>query len=138
MITIFGENLVRRIQNYGSVENLLMNFVSRAAQPKVPKTEKEKKPKKLPKSSVEFIVKQGEVRYDLPLFNPDKPTVKIDLVTCGEACKKETTDSCFRPDIYLNNGKACNDCRLFENCAYVGKRLMKEGERNYNRKTKKA
>ncbi|MEI6423823.1 MAG: hypothetical protein WCP55_16525 [Lentisphaerota bacterium] len=126
MITIFGENLARRIQNYGSVENLLMNFVSRAAQPKVPKTDKAKKPKKLPKSSVEFIEEQGQVRYDLPLFNPDKPTVKIDLVISGDACRKETMDSCFRPDIYLDNGKACNGCRLFENCAYVGKRMSKD------------
>ena len=37
--------------------------------------------------------------------------------TNKEQVKKLTEGACWRPDIYLNNERACNGCYLFEHCA---------------------
>jgi len=123
MITIFGDNLKRRIKAYGGVEDLLMNFVCRAASPK-----KEKKTS----STRDYAQKKAELEnivYDIPKVNLNRPKTVIDLVENPEACAKYTADSCYRPDIFLNNGKACNGCQLYKNCAYAGKKLKAEKAR---------
>ncbi len=37
-----------------------------------------------------------------------------------------TQNACWRPDIYLDNGKYCNGCILFENCSCRVKKLRKK------------
>jgi hypothetical protein len=40
--------------------------------------------------------------------------------------QKITSNSCLRPDIYLDNGKYCDGCAWSENCACPIKRFSKK------------
>lgn len=51
-----------------------------------------------------------------------KPKI-IDLTKDKEECRKVTEGSCWRPDIYLDEG--CIKCALFENCACASKVIPK-------------
>lgn len=59
-----------------------------------------------------------------------RPNV-IDLKKNAEECKKATEGTCWRPDIYLNNDRTCDNCVLSEHCACVLKRFStKRKKRN--------
>ncbi len=51
-----------------------------------------------------------------------KPLV-YDLTKNAEECKSATSNTCWRPDIYLNNDRSCDNCILYENCACSSRRL---------------
>jgi len=40
-----------------------------------------------------------------------------------------TEGACMRPDIYLNNDRACDGCDLYEHCACAAKQLLSESGR---------
>lgn len=54
-----------------------------------------------------------------------KPNV-IDLVKNVDECVSATQSTCWRPDIFLNNNRTCNNCVLHVNCACPSKRLSKQ------------
>ena len=41
-----------------------------------------------------------------------------------ESVKQLTEGTCQRPDIYLNNDRACDGCALYEHCACASKQLL--------------
>lgn len=55
--------------------------------------------------------------------SPKTKNVKtITLLKNIEVLKAETASSCFRPDLYLNGGRSCIFCNLYEHCACPIKR----------------
>lgn len=70
---------------------------------KVEKLEKRKE--------VQEYIKQQEGAYIV------KPHIRnyIDLTNASQVAEL-TKSSCLRPDIYLNNGKACNGCHIYKLC----------------------
>jgi len=111
-ITCFGSNLEGKIKKFGSIENLLNDFKCRsctsAAKPKkekkisvrLIKREKKEEQKKLEIPKMKFTVPRNVFLKDAP-----------DLI---ENCTKNNT--CMSPQIYLNNGKSCDGCELFDHC----------------------
>jgi hypothetical protein len=122
--TMFGSNLENRIKRFGSLEKLLTEFVSKAARNagKPPKPVKFKKVRK--KKKLETKEENGRVVYDIPAYS-NKPPVSIDLVTNADVCADLTRNQCWRPDIYLNNSRTCDKCRLYPNCTSRLKKLAK-------------
>ncbi len=82
------------------------------------KKERKVKVKKETKNSVIESLKDYAKTFE---FNY-KPIV-YDIVKNAEECKVATTNTCWRPDIYLNNDRSCDSCVLYENCACNSKRL---------------
>lgn len=88
------------------------------------KIKKEKKQKETRNSVVESLKNYAkEFAFDY------KPVI-YDIVKNAEECRAATTNTCWRPDIYLNNDRSCDSCVLYENCACTSKRLS-------NKKVKK-
>jgi hypothetical protein len=50
----------------------------------------------------------------------------IDLVKNPDVCAEVTYDTCWRPDIYLNNHRTCNNCSIVEHCKCSCRRLEKK------------
>lgn len=46
-----------------------------------------------------------------------------------EAVRQLTEGSCQRPDIYLDNDRACDGCSLYEHCACASKQLLADSGR---------
>jgi len=61
-----------------------------------------------------IIVKYETIKYDF------RKQEHVEAVTRG---------SCMRPDIYLNNGRACNSCSFYEFCICEIKKLSKNEKR---------
>jgi hypothetical protein len=70
---------------------------------KIEKLEKRKEMQEyLEQKGGSYIVKPRERQY-------------IDMKSPGQVAEL-TKGACLRPDIYLNNGKACNGCHIYELC----------------------
>lgn len=126
--TMFGSNLENRIKRFGSLEKLLTEFVCRAVvnASKPPKPIRIKKVRKAKKLATKE--QDGKVVYDIPVYN-NKPPESIDLVLNPKVCAEITRNQCWRPDIYLNNSRTCDKCRLYTNCTSHLKRLAKHAIR---------
>ena len=63
------------------------------------------------RKEVQEYIKQQEGAYIV------KPHIRnyIDLTSPSQVAEL-TKSSCLRPDIYLNNGKACNGCHIYKLC----------------------
>jgi hypothetical protein len=116
-VTMFSANLDNRVKKYGGVENLLNSFTCRQCS-QVDKPIKVKpisKPKKV-KAAVEI--------YQVPVYKGYTKTT-INLTKNAEMCREITSSACFRPDLYLNADRNCDDCTLFANCSCQIKKLSK-------------
>lgn len=79
---------------------------------------KKKRKKELQKKQLLSYVKDLKITWtQRQLVNLTKDKLMTHLCTIN---------ACWRPDIYLDNGKSCNGCSLFENCACQIKRLKKD------------
>ena len=128
--TLFGDNLISRVTKYGGdIKVLLTTFRCRHCMADVPKdapikakkvsTKPRKKRTDTKEARVEALMTIGEGMVHK--YNP----VTVDMVKSATVCAEITKDNCWRPDIYLNNGKACDGCVLFTNCACTFKKLKK-------------
>ena len=84
------------------------------------KIKKEKRPKVKKETKVSAI--EALKSYAKEFVFDYRPVV-YDIVKNAEECKNATTNTCWRPDIYLNNDRSCDNCVLYENCACNSKRL---------------
>jgi len=111
-VTMFSSNLTNRVERFGGVENLLNNFKCKscATPAKVvkPKIRKEKKAKKIAVEAYRPIYR-GHVIKTINL-NEDKNYV---------------IDTCWRPDLYLNADRTCDDCSLYNKCQASVRKLSK-------------
>jgi len=79
--------------------------------------EKTKKRKKeLQKKQLVSYVKELKLTSTRQVINLEKDELWCHLVT---------RDACWRPDIYLDNGKSCDGCKLYTNCSCSIKRIKK-------------
>lgn len=85
------------------------------------KTKRAKKEKRITREQIVSTLKEHAREFTFS-YNPEI----IDLVKNAEACKRETGNSCWRPDIFLNNDRTCNNCVLVENCACPARRLARK------------
>jgi hypothetical protein len=83
---------------------------------------KKKRKKKNLKSQTDEL---GNKVYDIPKVNLSSPPKSIDLIRDKENSGQHLKE-CWRPDIYLNGDRSCNECRLYENCQCDLKRLVSE------------
>lgn len=67
-----------------------------------------------------------EIRKSLPKIDFHKERVVIDLVKDKSACEWYTQFSCVRPDIYLDNDRTCDFCKLNKYCICPIKKFSKE------------
>jgi hypothetical protein len=163
LVNMFGDNLARRLKQYGSIENLLDTFVSRegkqgTAPPKVkkdkPKTEKVKPEKiKKPKPEKKHRLLQRATKRargakkeaieeamtgDLKIPNRNYPPYDIKNPLHIEEL---TRYSCVRPDIFLDCGRICNFCPYNVYCIAPCKNIVSEQKAQkqleYKRKPKK-
>lgn len=107
-VMAFGPMLKKKIERYGGLENLLKIFVSRKAK-SASKPQKVPKPKKVKKSKL--LEKTEDQRYDIPIFK-NEPRTSLSLREHPEL----TRGACWRPDIFLNSGRVCDDCNLADYC----------------------
>jgi hypothetical protein len=56
----------------------------------------------------------------------EKEKGKNNLLTSEEGILIVTTNSCIRPDIYLDNDRHCNGCKYYEHCGCSLKKLIGE------------
>lgn len=122
-VTMFGSNLENRIKKFGTLENLLLNFVSRKATQadKPPKVVKEKKPKKTKEAKVE------EILMSIPKVDLSKPRETIILNNNPSVAGEVTKNGCWRPDIFLDSDRTCDYCSLYEVCKSNCRKLSKYG-----------
>ena len=116
-VMAFGPMLKKKIERHGCLESLLQSFVSRKAKSasKPQKVIKVKKQKK-----VKLLEKTEDQRYDIPIFK-NEPHISLSLREHPE----HTKGACWRPDIYLNSGRTCDDCLLSDYCQSSCKKFSK-------------
>jgi hypothetical protein len=109
LTTCIGPWMMKKIKEFGGAENLLRNYKCRGAlkaerqinKPVVTKKRK-RKLKELKDENKEWIVPKIE-------FTPPRS------MTDSEVARASRTE-CFRPDIFLTNGRHCDGCPIFEVC----------------------
>ena len=121
LTTCVGPWMTKKIKEFGSAESLLRNYTCRQALKKKNATFFGSKKKKKGAGEGGPLVKEEDGRYDIPLVNPNKPSR---LMTDAELAKDSET-LCFRPDIFLNNGRHCDGCHYFRICRCGLKTLPK-------------
>ena len=72
----------------------------------------------------EVLEREKKMDEFLPKVDPNKKTIILNLTKNEEACKEHTKGSCWRPDIYLNDG--CENCSLVKHCACHLKKVKKK------------
>jgi len=144
---MYGDNLAKRLKQYGSIEKLLKGFECspcRKADGPV-KATKVKRPKVVNTEAGDITVKgntakeymtveemedrKERVRATLPKFDPEARPVRIDFKD-ADAVAELTLGTCQRPDIYLDAG--CSNCPLVKHCkahCCVPDRNLEKGER---------
>lgn len=85
------------------------------------KVKRVKKEKKITREQIVTTLKEHAKEFTFS-YSPEV----IDLVINAEACKRETSNSCWRPDIFLNNDRSCNNCALVAHCACPSRRIAKK------------
>jgi hypothetical protein len=134
--TMFGTNLEKRIKVYGSLEKLLTNFqckhcrnadkpVKEVVAKKVKKTSKERKKSARQERTEELVESVRQTKIDIS----GDHRVKIDLKKNPELVAEFTQGACLRPDIFLDNDRACDGCVYFEHCACSLKVLSKKARK---------
>lgn len=124
--TAFGTNLDSKVQKAGGIENLLLNFKCRGC-----RTSSVEKPlRKVAKSNMKKTSKEKKkdvVAEMVRNVNVDVNAVPVKIsFNDPEAVRQLTEGACQRPDIYLNNDRACDGCALYEHCACSLKQLLSE------------
>jgi len=115
---MFSQNLINRVAKFGGIENLLNSFICKQCS-SVGKPQKVKRVSKPREKKVDVKV------YDIPIY---KGYVKKSIVLLDdpEICKEVTSSACYRPDLYLNADRTCDDCNLYTNCGCAIKKLSKK------------
>ena len=115
LTTCVGPWMRKKVQEYGSAENLLRNYKCRG----VTKKEKPvKTPGKRGRKSLAKISIEDKV-YDIPKIDVNAGPKPLSFDEISEVSK----GSCFRPDLFLNNDRSCEGCQFFDACQNSNKNL---------------
>lgn len=122
LTTCVGPWMVKKIKEFGSAEALLRGYKCRGAlkvqkiKPISKRAQKRQKNKEL---------KDENKNWDIPTIDLNaapRPLSQTDLA-------ETTKDTCLRPDLYLNNDRACDGCEFFEVCTNSLKCLKKPAKK---------
>lgn len=122
LTTCVGPWLVKKVKEFGSAEALLRNYKCRGAlkvqkvKPISKKAQKRRKNKEL---------KDENKNWDIPkvdLLSGPRPLSSLEI---GET----TRTTCLRPDLFLDNDRACDGCEFFEFCENGLKSLKKPAKK---------
>lgn len=110
LTTCIGPWMKKKIKEFGGAENLLRNYKCRGAlkvarliiKPIVKKQKRKQTGVDLKDENKEWVIPKIE-------FTPPRPLTKNEV---SEASQTQ----CFRPDIFLSNGRHCDGCEYFEMC----------------------
>jgi len=124
------KRLLEKFEN--DIEKLLVNFTCkeciRFKKEEVKLQEKKLQEKKPIEKKVltwdEIEDRKDEIRKSIPVLKYEK--IKPITPNDKEGVEKITSNSCIRPDIYLNNDKYCNGCPWIEHCICRIKRFSKK------------
>jgi len=108
LTTCVGPWMKKKIKEFGSPENLLRNYKCRGAL----KAERQIiKPVTKKRKAKTAIIKDENKDWSIPKidFTPPRPLTVAEII---EASRTQ----CFRPDIFLSNGRHCDGCEIFEHC----------------------
>ncbi len=114
--TCFGANLDSKIAKHGGLMNLLTTFECRECR-SASKPAKVK-PVRAPRAST----KQEEPTQSTPRVNINATPTRFDFKNESDV-QELTSGQCQRPDIFLDNDRACDGCGLYAHCACTSKRL---------------
>jgi len=123
LTTCVGPWMRKKIKEYGSAEKLLRGYKCRGAV-KVGKVVGAIVRKKKQTVGGGTVEETGEIDYKVPLYVPAPPRKFTD----SELTEMSRTE-CFRPDIYLNNGRHCEGCPNFDLCVNNLKCLPKKSKK---------
>ena len=112
LTTCIGPWMVKKVKEFGGVENFLRNYKCRGALKSERKSSKPilKKSKRKDKFK-ELKLQDEEKNWNLPKMNfaPPRASTKEETI-------QTTKTQCLRPDIFLSNGRHCEGCPHFDLC----------------------
>ena len=126
--TAFGSNLKGKIEKAGSLGELLSTFECRTCRTagqnkqRLPKAPRKKRGAK----GAAKLAKTAELVKNLPQMNFTRQE-PIVLVSNPEYAAKVTQHSCVRPDIFLDSGRSCDFCSLYQVCKAPCRNVSKQG-----------
>lgn len=132
--SVRADILEKRIIQYGSLEKCLAEYECRECRKgpdsKAPPTKKRKKRKGLLLGeSINEVTGETNYFWQDPYWKGFTQSPSIDLSVSRENYERGAGQSCWRPDIFIKNGKFCDSCTLYATCACPLRRLRKEGVR---------
>ena len=126
--TAFGSNLKGKIEKAGSLGELLSTFECRTCRTagqnkqRLPKAPRKKRGAK----GAAKLAKTADLIKNLPQMNFTRQE-PIVLVSNPEYAAKVTQHSCVRPDIFLDSGRSCDFCSLYQVCKAPCRNVSKQG-----------
>lgn len=132
LTTCIGPWMKKKIKEFGGVEDLLRNYKCREALKREREIIKPIMFKK--RRNITKKLKDENKEWDIPKirFTPPRPLTKAEI-------SETTKTQCFRPDIFISNGRHCDGCPIFEDCKNRLKNLPKFVEsckKNIKKKSK--
>jgi hypothetical protein len=133
MTTCFSTNLSGRITSTeGGLPTLLRTFKCRGCRSKTSGGLEKPKRERVAKAAKKTTTKKAarDSRVETLKEAARASTVDVNSVPVRynfndpEQVRQLTENTCQRPDIYLNNDRACDGCVLYENCACSAKQLL--------------
>jgi len=127
--TLFGDNLIKRVARFGTIKLLLETFKCRfcLSDTKPDGVQRavivDRKPRK--KRTDTKVAREEALMVTVSSMKHTYRTTTVDLVKNASECAVTTKGSCFHPNLYLDNGRFCNGCALFDNCACAIKKLKR-------------
>lgn len=117
LTTCVGPWMAKKIKEFGSAEKLLRNYKCRGAlkqkKEALKPVKKDTKRRKIIKE-----LKNEQKEWDLPKMSMDAPKP----LTSNELASV-TSNTCLRPDIFLDNDRFCDGCEFYEICTNRNKVL---------------
>jgi len=130
LTTCIGPWMKKKIKEFGGAENLLRNYKCRGAlkaerqliKP-IMKSKRRQVAKKLKDENKDWSIPKIE-------FTPPRPMNQSEI-------QETSKTQCFRPDIFISNGRHCEGCEYFDICQNDLRCLPKyASESTYNKKIK--
>ena len=127
--TCFGSNLEGRLAKVqGNVKLFLESFKCRQCRKtdkpvKLKKAAKANKPKKTRKTEKSVHVEKLKEHVKSFQIDPNAQPIRYNFNNPHDV-EELTKNTCQRPDIFLNNDRACDGCVLYDNCACTSKQLL--------------
>ena len=123
---MFSTNLNNRIERFGGPMQLLTQFQCRACRPESAKRVVNKGVKRGRKAVREEHIEALKESARNLKCEYNITTIPLDDKHQGAVEEVTRGNNCWRPDMFLDNGRACNGCSLFKHCLCSFKRIKED------------